>query len=139
MPHVSKNKLDEDDIKRLEDELVRTLERGFKNNQTKQVLRELLTKTEKAMIAKRLGVIALLSKDFPITKISTGLKMSIMTVQVMQMKYERGLYKNIINDDLGKKDIWNILEHILSSPLATRKGLAKKFAKLDYDQKLIHS
>ena|SRR3989344_5333860 len=139
MPHVSKNKLDEDDIKRLEDELVRTLERGFKNNQTKQVLRELLTKTEKEMIAKRLGVIALLSKDFPITKISTGLKMSIMTVQVMQMKYERGLYKHIINDALGKKDIWNILEHILSSPLATRKGLAKKFAKLDYDQKLIHS
>lgn len=141
MPHISKRKLNKAHFNQLISELVRSLERSFKNGQTKTVFYEFFTYTERAMFAKRLAVMAMLSRGVSNYAIAEVLCMSPSTVERMSLKHERGKYDAIIKHALGKKDIWEIIELILSGgglmpPRAGGKRW-KRFDKSLYDEKLL--
>ncbi len=141
MPHLSKRKLSKKHFDQLVREFVRSLERSFKNGETKSVFYEFFTYTERAMFAKRLGVIAMLSKGISNYVIADVLCMSPSTVERMSLKYERNQYDAIIKQSLGKKDIWEIIDHILRGgglmPPRVGGKRWKKFNKLNYDQNLL--
>ena len=96
MPHISKRKLSKGHFNKLVLELLKSLERSFKKGETKPVFYEFFTYTERAMFAKRLAVIAMLSKRVSSYAIAETLHMSPSTIDRMSLKYERGKYEAII-------------------------------------------
>lgn len=113
MPHISKKKLPQEEIRKLKKELVCSLERSFVDMKSGLVFSEFFTSTEKVMLAKRLAVIAMLKKGVSTYMISEALAMSPSTTERMRNAYEKGKYRHVTLHALGKKDIWNILEAIL--------------------------
>ncbi len=88
MPHLSRNKLN----KRMEEELIRTLELVFvkltKTEDIKEFLLALLTPTERLMLAKRLAMIVLLKENLPESRIAEILHITRGTVARMQLFFE---------------------------------------------------
>jgi Trp operon repressor len=140
MPHISKRKLEDKHLDNLYNELVLTLDRGSKKIKTKQVLNQLLTKTEKVMFSKRLAIIAMLSKEIPVYDIANALNMSPATVSRMSVRFENNKYDLIIKEGLGKKDIWQIIEEILTTggslPFKTDKNRWRGLQRSVHNQKL---
>ena len=141
MPHLSKKKLEKEYFNKLVTELSRSLERSFKQRKTKLVFYEFFTYTERAMFAKRLAVIAVLSKEISTYAIADALHMSSSTIDKMSLKYEREKYNGIIKYALGKKDIWAIIEDILTlGGIMPPKVGGKRWRKLNksiYDSNLL--
>lgn len=143
MPHISKRKLNKLYFNKLVSELIKSLEKSFKKGKTKPVFYEFFTYTERAMLAKRLAVIAMLSRGVSNYAISEVLNMSPSTVDRMSLKYERGKYDAIISYALGKKDVWEIINSILTvggfMPPKVGGKRWRKFDKSIYDQKLLET
>lgn len=114
MPHVSNRKLDEDHRKALYKEFVRSLEKCFDAEKGLYVLGQFFTHTEREMFSKRFAVIAMLSRLTPISVIAKVLKMSPVTVDTMSAKYEAGKYDWVVKAALGKKDVWEIIDRIVT-------------------------
>jgi hypothetical protein len=60
MPHVSNNKLKDEDLRSLYKEFIYSLERSFSDGKSLAVMSQFFTRTEREMFAKRFAVIALL-------------------------------------------------------------------------------
>ena len=94
------------------------------------------------MFAKRLAVIAMLSKDISTYAIAKALCMSPSTVERMSLNYEDSKYASIERYALGKKDIWEIIESILTvgGIMPPRAGyhrwIINRNKKSDYKEKL---
>ena len=142
MPHISKKKLDKKVLDSFYSELVKSFDRSFNEIKSKQVFYEFFTYTEKIMFAKRLAVIAMLSKDLSTYAIAEALCMSPSTVERMSLNYENGKYASIERYALGKKDIWEIIESILTvgGIMPPRAGyhrwIINRNKKSDYKEKL---
>lgn len=96
MPHVSKGKLNQKVLKDLES-YIRSVVAAPTNKQRASIFDELLTQTEKVMLAKRLGILFLLKKGFSLYKISKILKISSSTAERFRLEYEIGKYKHTIS------------------------------------------
>jgi len=114
MPHISKRNLCLRHLENLQLELLHSFERSFDNNKGRQVFNEFFSRTERVMFAKRLAVIAMLSKGVSIHMIAEALSMSPSTAERMSVQYEKGKYIYIIKEALGKKDVWDIIQDILT-------------------------
>src|SRR3989344_8344296 len=114
MPHVSPRKLSDKHSESLYREFVRSLERCFDDGKGLYVLGQFFTRTEREMFAKRFAVMAMLEKKMPISVVAKVLKMSPVTVETMSAKHEAGRYEWILKSALGKKDIWEIIESIIT-------------------------
>ncbi len=121
MPHISSKKLKKENLQRLYDEFSSALEKSAKKSWSKLFLSDLLTHTEKIMLAKRFAVIYLLSKDIPLSYISDALCMSPTTIFKMSLKYDIGKYSSLLKT-IKDEDIWEILEKILKAGLPPRAG-----------------
>lgn len=95
MPHVSKRKLDEVTQDKIFRKLVVILERAHNLRKSVPVLDELLTETERIMLAKRLAVVMMLFGDTPQHKIAEALYVSPTTVSKISLQIERGAYSSI--------------------------------------------
>ncbi len=114
MPHVSKKHLRLKQLENLQAELLNSFERSFDKNKGRQVWGEFFSRTERIMFAKRLAVIAMLSKGISVHMIAEALGMSSSTTQRMSSQFEKGRYFYIIKEALGKKDVWDIINDILT-------------------------
>ena len=112
MPHISKRKLEETYVRDLFWEVVSVFERAGRRGELKEVLGQLLTSTEKVMLAKRLAVIAMLARDIPIHDIAESLSMSPSTVDIMSLKFETDSYADIVKGGLRKTDIGDVIDMI---------------------------
>lgn len=123
MPHVSSKKLKKETLNKLYDQFGKAFEKSARTSQTKFFLADLLTKTEKIMLAKRFAVIYLLSQDVPASYIAESLGMSYSTTTRMSIKYDRGKYASLLQTLKAEQtDIWKILEKILRAGLPKRYG-----------------
>ncbi|MDO8659548.1 MAG: Trp family transcriptional regulator [Candidatus Parcubacteria bacterium] len=123
MPHISSKKLEKKQLQKLYDEFSVALEKSAKKSWVKFFLNDLLTKTEKIMLAKRFAVIYLLSQDVPPSYIADALCMSPTTIFRMSLKYDIGKYSYLLRAIKNEsKDIWKILEKILQAGLPPRAG-----------------
>ena len=95
MPHISRKHLEVKEFERIYEELIQIFG-SASEYKSKQIFYEFFTKTERVMFAKRLAVIALLSKDFSTYEIATKLAMSPATVDRMSLKFERGDYDGLV-------------------------------------------
>lgn len=124
MPHVSSKKMKKETLNKLYGEFGKALEKSARKSGAKFFLGDLLTKTEKIMMAKRFAVIYLLSQKVPVSYIAESLGMSPTTIFKMSLKYDIGKYSLLLKTLEGKdkSDIWEILEKILKAGLPPRAG-----------------
>jgi Trp operon repressor len=114
MPHVSSKKLNSKLLGKLLQKLLEILSRPHDKQGLSLVLNELLTRTEKIMLAKRFAIILMLADNIPQDKITKILKVSPTTVAKASLKRDIGKYKHILQ--ISKKEkvdleklVWNIL------------------------------
>ncbi|TSC88645.1 MAG: Uncharacterized protein G01um10145_812 [Microgenomates group bacterium Gr01-1014_5] len=90
MPHLSKRKLNP----QVEIELIDSLEyilSHSKPDELKKILSSLLSKTERLMMAKRLGVVLMIQEQVSATEIDNILKVTRSTIEKIEMKLETKL------------------------------------------------
>ena len=127
------------ELERLQQELVHSFERATHKDKMKGFFAEFFTRTEKVMLAKRLAIIAMLSRGVAWNAVANILNVSPSTVERMALAYSRGRYSNIEKFALGKKDNQAILEAIITldgnlppkSGRGRHNALNKIFHKLD--------
>ena len=124
MPHISSKKLKKEVLNKLYSEFSGALDKSARKSRTRLFLGDLLTRTEKIMLAKRFAVIYLLSKKVPHSYIAESLGISYPTISRMSLKYDLGKYSSLLKTikSLDQKDIWRILEEILKAGLPPRAG-----------------
>ena len=93
MPHVSKHQLTPHQLDEL-DRYLYTLLRDTGSRTRLNVMRELLTDTEKIMIAKRLGVLYLLSRNCSLYEVSELLNVSASTVKRIRCARDAGAFRH---------------------------------------------
>ncbi len=118
MPHVSKQAIKEEIFLKISTLLLKTLsKRGFAKDR-KYYLKELLTRTEQIMLAKRVAIIFFLCHGDSTHQIRHRLKVSPSTVAIIKRKVDSGEYAKLT--ELFKNDatpFLEILEKILSAGL----------------------
>lgn len=114
MPHISSKKLDKFFVEKLFKKFITVLGRAQNKNSLSLVMKELLTNTEKIMLAKRLSIVLMLANNLPQNKIVDILGVSPSTVAKLSLYLEIGKYDTILM--ISKKEkadleklIWNIL------------------------------
>jgi Trp operon repressor len=132
MPYLSKKKLSENAKAELERQMFSVIaETGTRSRLA--IFSELLTPTEKLVLAKRLGIILLLNKKIPFYKICTYLNVSPSTVARFENKLEKNGYRHtskwVKRNELETKFI-SIIETLTSSAFGKR---GKSFSKMVAD------
>lgn len=123
MPHISSKKLKRETLNKLYDQFGKALEKSTYRSGAKLFLNDLLTHTEKIMLAKRFAVIYLLAQDIPTSYIAESLGMSYTTILKMSLKYDIGKYSALLKTiEKERTDIWKILEKILRAGLPPIAG-----------------
>ena len=95
MPHVSKQKLKRQTFITIYNELACLVTKRGNNAKRQYFLEELLTDTEKIMLAKRLSLIIMLHRGASSYQIEKTLKISPSTTQRFALAIESGAYRNI--------------------------------------------
>ncbi len=93
MPHISKHAVAEKVVREIEDRIIAVLSDTGSKTRTK-IFKEILTKTERLMIAKRLAMIYLAQKGTATHTISETLKVSPSTVARFENRLEQNHFKH---------------------------------------------
>ncbi len=113
MPHISKQLLEKGKFLDIHKQLFRVIADLSRSGRTRAILDQLLTKTEKLMLAKRLAIIFMLDQKESIYAISNILKVSPSTVARMSLLYENGGYRDILEEMRKQNSFWTKLEKII--------------------------
>lgn len=129
MPHVSNKKLDKKIVKELDRHIFSIIHNAGSKTRV-DIFRELLTKTEKMMIAKRIGVIFLLRKGSSPYQISNTLGISPSTAERFQKKLQSNMYHRTAewvwkNSNEGALDVF--METLVRLAFTGRAKSFKKF------------
>ena len=120
MPHVSKQKLDKETLNQISERLITIIIKLQNKDEASAFLEDLLTKTERIMLAKRLAITIMLERGYPFQVISQSLKVSEATISVMRDRIDRGGrgFKNILEKlekDRSIEKLLKILDTIISA------------------------
>ena len=114
MTHISSKQLEPQLLEKLFRRILSVLEQAQKRGSLASVVNELLTTTEKTMLAKRLAIVLMLANNTPQHRIVQILTVSPTTVSKTALGIEIGKYKAILK--ISKKEktdiekiVWNIL------------------------------
>lgn len=116
MTMISNYPLNEEVKKRVFEVFLNTIKDLKTNNDVDNFLEEFLSPTEKIMLAKRLSIAVLLSKDYDIRSISHILKVAKNTIVKVNLliKHKKGFIYNLvikINKDQKFTEFWSNLEY----------------------------
>ncbi len=95
MPHISKRKLSDKMIRGLEKNFI-SLIRDSGSKTRLQIFNELLTKTERVMLAKRMGAVLLLRKGLSSYKVSELLGISPSTAERFELGIESNRFRHTV-------------------------------------------
>jgi uncharacterized protein YerC len=129
MPHVSTKKLDKNTTQKLEKYIISVI-RDTGTKTRVNIFDELLTPTEKVMLAKRIGILFLLKKGLSTYKISDLLGVSPSTAERFENAVDFNKYKHTTdwvwkNSREGSFDVF--MESLVSMAFTGRKHSFKKF------------
>lgn len=130
MTQVSKFKMDKEVADKVAQVFLETIVKIKNKNVARDVLSELLSKTEIIMLSKRLAIVYLLEKDYSQREISRVLKVSLSTVAKMNAitRDDTGIYKIIksILMDEEIKAFFHSLDKTLSKLIIPKIGRRHK-------------
>lgn len=128
MPQVSKRKVERNIEERIFEIFVESFVKLKNKNEAALFLEDLLTPTEKIMLAKRLSVAVLLAKGYDYLKISEILKISSSTIGrvAYYFKHENKGMMNIVSrvlSDEKRMDFWKDIDLFIAKTLTSHNGL----------------
>lgn len=127
MPKVSQNPLSSEMRQEITGALIRTLAKIDDDNLLRRFLDDLLTPTEKLMLAKRLMVAVLLQRGYSYGAVCQALKMSKTTVHLIQRDLVksgdgyRKVFDRFFKESKGQR-ILNAIERFLNAVTLPVKG-----------------
>ena len=114
MPHISTKKISDEHFKKIYQQLISLFDTAGTKRKSDLLLGEILTDTEKIMLAKRLSIVYLLDEGVSTHNISDTLSVSPSTVSRISLNYENNKYKYIKNIlAKNKQAIWESLEEVI--------------------------
>lgn len=116
MPHVSRKKLKKKVFIKIGEQLSNTIAKANSVRELKWIFKELITPTERVMLAKRLAIILMLERGYSIDIIQKTLKVTPQTIIRFWKMTKHSLYKPIIkeiSDNKAKGDFWQELEKLI--------------------------
>ena len=122
MPHVSPRHLKKKTFQVLMRQFYNALEEADARTKVALMLKEVFTKTEKIMFAKRIALIYLLSKDVPFEKIGEILHLSSATISRYSLGIEQDRYAETLKVIKRRGKFLDILEKILQAGLPPKYG-----------------
>ncbi|PCI29755.1 hypothetical protein COB55_01620 [Candidatus Wolfebacteria bacterium] len=125
MPHVSQKKLSDQKNKEIYFDFLHIFTDKGTGHSRKKMLGELLTPTEKVMLAKRLAIVVLLHKGVSTYQIENALKVSPSTTARIRLQVEVGFYNEIskyVSKKGSGKDFLDILEKVIYAGMPPRVG-----------------
>jgi uncharacterized protein YerC len=120
MPHVSSQQVNTQVLKKLYELFFASItSRRHTLKLQREFFNELLTPTEKVMLAKRLTAIALLARGAAPYHVGRALKLSPTTTGKLLEKLDRRDFKHIVQFDKEQRkgDLVHYLENLMLSPL----------------------
>jgi len=129
MPHISKKKLDKKTAEKLESQILSIISNTGSKTRV-HIFQELLTKTEKMMLAKRIGILFLLDKGANLSEVSDLLGVSPSTAERFQNNIEFGKYKKTIgwiHSQRKKGSLENFLKALVSVAFTGKTHTFKSF------------
>ena len=96
MPHVSRKKLKKKVFIKIGDELSDIIARANSSNNLDWLFKELITSTERVMLAKRLAIFLMLEKKYSFRAIARTLKVTLQTVVRFWKKIKAPNYKPLL-------------------------------------------
>ena len=129
MPHISKKKLDQKTARSLE-RYISSVIRDTGSQTRVRIFDELLTQTEKVMLAKLIGTLFLLKKGLSPYKISELLGISPSTAERFEKSIDSGKHKHTVNwvwknSKAGSFDVF--MESLIALAFTGRTKSFKKF------------
>lgn len=113
MPHISKKLLEKNKFLEIHNQLYKAVSNLVVSGKTRVVFNELLTKTEKIMLAKRLAVILMIDQGETTYAVRHTLKVSPSTVSRMYKLYEQGLFSELIKELKLQNNFWVQIKKII--------------------------
>lgn len=115
MTHVSQKEVADRWLEKMSELLLAATTQPSSARGRKKVLMELLTDTEKLMLAKRVALVAMIAADFSSYTIAKRLKMSTATIKRFRKLFDGGAYEYLATELKKLKDqevFWETLEKI---------------------------
>jgi uncharacterized protein YerC len=116
MPHLSQKKLKKDAFKRISRQFTKTIAELETKTETNKFLNEILTDTERTMLAKRLALLMMLKKEIPYSVIEGTLKVTPQTIARYWKKTKQHGFEVItakLDKDKAREEFWNSVERFL--------------------------
>ncbi|MBI4225706.1 hypothetical protein HY612_01195 [Candidatus Roizmanbacteria bacterium] len=134
MVHISRAKVPEKVLMRVYQLFFEVFSRSRSHDSFLELLDDILTPTEKIMLAKRIGMLYLLIKEVDQSVISDILKVSTSTVSIYSVLFYKRDTKvvKIIKDMLVKEKVLDFMEDIFAG-LWIQPGLKKGHYKLKWE------
>ncbi len=138
MVNISKNKLSDETREKIYAQFMKTILSLSDTNAGREYINNLLTDSEKIMLAKRLAVMMMLEKKYSWNEIMNVLKVSRATVFSVKKKLGHKKSASILNhsilSDIDQNKFWSTVEVILRGGMPEYgkgrwKGLNKLNAK----------
>ena len=127
MPHISKKFLQKDNFSKIQKQLYKVTNDLVRSGESKLFFDEILTKTEKIMLSKRLAMIIMLNEGESPYAIENMLKVSPSTVYRISLSYEKGKYSGVLKEVKEQSSFW-VEFHKLIPPRVGRNRF-KNFLK----------
>ncbi len=128
MPHVSKKTLRRKTFRHVSRDLIELIAGLRSKGEIQTFLTELLTPTERIMLAKRLAVIFMLKKNYGFETVWRTLNVSPSTVARFWKRTKTHSYPTIskkINNEKTREEFWNSFERALLAgmpPMSARQA-----------------
>ena len=123
MTNVSKNILDEKIAQKLNLQLSKFFSEQT-GKQMQKLFSDLLTTSEKTMLAKRLAVVIMLTEKHSTYRIAQTLKISDSTVRDVKSRLNLGQYDHLVahyeKKKFNSKEFWETIDLILRAGLPSR-------------------
>ena len=134
MVHISRTKIPEKVLIRIYQLFFEVFSRSRSHDSFLELLDDILTPTEKIMLAKRIGILYLLIKEVDQSIIADILKVSTSTVSIYSVQFYKRDTKmiKIIKDMLVKEKVLDFMEDIFAG-LWIQPGFKKGHYKLKWD------
>ena len=116
MPHVSKKKLKKKIFIKIGEQLSDTIAKANSARELRWVFKELITPTERIMLAKRLAIMLMLEKGYSFNIIQRTLKVTPQTIVRFWKITKQSSYKPVIKEisaNKTKSSFWQELEELI--------------------------
>ena len=132
MPHISNRKPDKKTVERLDRNLIKFL-LDTSSEKRKNIFNEIITPTEKIMVAKRLMLLLFIKRGLSAYEIARTLKMSTSTITRFQVAVESGAFRNSIgwlNTKLAYDNVSDLFSVLSEMVLGKRMSMNQIIKKL---------